>query len=139
MLLWLQESDNQSQCSICIAGSDLAISSTCSGSKVGSLTHTSGSHDDSPGHGSPQSAALLLQRAQDRTEAIGARDISWYVKKFEKGSRSRSLEHVDVKSSYCPCDYESSARAESLIFDSLTLKNRMEFGGLLLCSIRMFS
>ena len=66
-------------------------------------------------------------------------DMRQYIKKFEKGPRREVVEHASVKPSYSPDNYDLNAKAETLVFDSLILRNRMESGGMLLCDIRVFS
>lgn len=134
-----EELDNQTQYSISIAGSDLGISSSCSGSKAGSLMHVNRRHDDPRVHDTSRSEKLNLSLAEDRKGAVGDDDIRQYIKKFEKGIRSKTTEHLNGKPRYCPEDYESSGLAESYVFDSVMLRNRIESGGLLICDFRTFS
>ena len=130
LLFWLQELDNQTLCSLSIAGSDLAIRSSSSSKAV------NGDHDDLLDYDTPRSGNL--QRSFTMA-ADGAHDIRQYIKKFEKGLKREGMEHASVKSSYSPDNYDLSAKAESLVSDSLILRNRMEWGGLLLCDIRVLS
>lgn len=100
--------------------------------------HAGASHDDLLDYDTAQSGNIQLSFVHDQEEADGGHDIRQYVKKLVKGPRRESSEHVNVKLSYGHDDYDSSAKAESLVFDSLILRNRVEFGGLLLCDVRVF-
>ncbi|ONK77970.1 uncharacterized protein A4U43_C02F12840 [Asparagus officinalis] len=131
-----EELDNQTQCSHSIQESDLALSS-CSSSKAGSLIHANGSHNGLL-YNFPQSEDMQESFARDKMKAVGAHDIRHYIQKFEKGQRKDRLENVNVKSRYNPEEYDLSAKSESLVFDHLILRNRIDSGGLLLCNLRIF-
>ncbi|XP_008792465.2 uncharacterized protein LOC103709064 [Phoenix dactylifera] len=131
-----EESDNQTQCSLSIVGSDLAISSR-SGIKADSLFHENNNHDDLARFDTPQSGNARYSFAHEPTETGGIHDIRCYIKKFKKDPKE-GRERVKVKSSYNADDYDLISSEESLLFDKVFLKNRIESGGLFVCNIRVF-
>lgn len=84
------------------------------------------------GSDTPLDETMKLSYAHDH-------DIRQFVNKFEKGSRKESFEHQSTKTNYSAEEYSVGAKSESLVFDAFILRNRIEYGGLLLCNGRTFS
>ncbi|XP_043725879.1 uncharacterized protein LOC122672479 [Telopea speciosissima] len=61
-------------------------------------------------------------------------DIRSYIKKFEKETHNNERDCQTRLSSYDADDYKSHFLAESLLFDKVILKNKIQSGSLLLCA-----
>ncbi|XP_042515100.1 uncharacterized protein LOC122089429 isoform X5 [Macadamia integrifolia] len=61
-------------------------------------------------------------------------EIKSYIKKFEKETENNERDCQTRLSSYNADDYESHFLAESLLFDRVIFKNRIQSGSLLLCA-----
>lgn len=131
-----EDSDNQTQSSRSIVGSNLTISS-CSGIKAASLFHENCDHDDLVDFGTLQRGNSHYSLSDEPTETGGIHGFRHYIKQFEKDS-TEGRKHVKVKSSYDTDDHDFVSSAESLLLERVILKNRIEYGGLLVCDVRVF-
>ncbi|KAG1338253.1 hypothetical protein COCNU_04G005590 [Cocos nucifera] len=119
-----EESDNQTQCSLSIMGSDLAISS-CSGIKADSLFHENNNHGDLVDFDTLRGRNAQYSFAHEPTETGGIHDIRCYIKKFKKDPKE-SQDHAKVKSSYGADDNDLISSEESFLFNKLPVKSGME-------------
>ncbi|KAF6167292.1 hypothetical protein GIB67_043153 [Kingdonia uniflora] len=100
--------------------------------------NTFGDFDDSVHTKTPESRSSHFSFIDKPVEtSVGAHgDIRSYIKMFEKETRKASVECKAVRSSYYDGeDYELQHQDETLLFDRVIYKNRIETGGLLLCSL----
>ncbi|XP_058078374.1 uncharacterized protein LOC131226723 isoform X2 [Magnolia sinica] len=128
-----QEFDNQSQCSHGYGGFDPTASSSSNDSikpihANANLANPAGSNAGFGGN---------LQFPFLSTETEGIHDIQNYIKKFEKDFQKEGREHRSARSSYNADDYDSSQSTEKLLFDQVIFRNRIRYGGLLLCDVRI--
>ncbi|XP_010251651.1 PREDICTED: uncharacterized protein LOC104593480 isoform X2 [Nelumbo nucifera] len=82
-----------------------------------------------------QMGTFRFSFAHEPTETLGLHhDIRNYVKRFEKEIHKDTGEcQIARSSSYDADDYKLQVSAESLLFDKVIFKNRIESGSLLLC------
>ena len=71
---------------------------------------------------------------QNRTENVGLPRYIWnYMKHIEKEFDKGGINSENLRSSYYDTDEPLHGRAESLLFDRVLLKNRVDSGSLHLC------
>ncbi|KAF8398089.1 hypothetical protein HHK36_017015 [Tetracentron sinense] len=142
-----------------LCGSSSAATSYCPGSilnhskELDAQVQCSRGHEDSyftanssskdPSKGQDNLAGTNTDRignfqfsfARESTETLGLHhDIRNYIKKFEKEIEKDGVDCRIARSNYYNADeYRLQVSAESLLFDRVILKNRVESGGLLLC------
>lgn len=88
-------------------------------------------------HGDEHSGSLGLYKIRnEHTGSVGAHEIRNYFKNLEK--TAKSIESVKEESTYNAKHYSSNPSDESLLFDKVTFRNRINFGGMLVCSINTF-
>uniref|UniRef100_A0ACD5Y456 Uncharacterized protein n=2 Tax=Avena sativa TaxID=4498 RepID=A0ACD5Y456_AVESA len=128
---YYEESDNQTQCSMSIAGSDVSDSVIFSHAKSPGLGTRNNSSDDFDCFDSPRSRSSSFSFTHEPAKTVGSRDVHQYLRSF---SRVISKE----RSNYCTDDYAIQKASENILTDMVAFKNRIEYGGLVLCNIRTF-
>ncbi|WOL12023.1 hypothetical protein Cni_G20787 [Canna indica] len=93
----------------------------------------SGNDDYLPELDTPLSGNRYFSFVRDRT--VGIHEIRNYMNFEEK---SKCGEDVKKRSSYNAEDHNLNFSPETVLFEKVTLKNRIDFGGLLICNIRIF-
>nr|BAJ90706.1 predicted protein [Hordeum vulgare subsp. vulgare] len=126
-----EESDNQTQCSMSITGSDVSDSVTFSHAKPPGLGTRNNSSDDFDGLDTPRSKNSCFSFTHEPAKAVNNCDVHQYLRSF---SRVISKE----RSNYCADDYDVQKASENRLTDKVAFKNRIEYGGLVLCNIRTF-
>lgn len=126
-----EESDNQTQCSMSITGSDVSDSVIFSHAKSLGLGTRINSSDDLDSIDTPRSRSSCFSFSHGPANTVDNSDVQQYLRSFSRGiSKGRS--------SYCADDYAIQKIGEDILADTVTFKNRIEYGGLLLCNIRTF-
>ncbi|XP_042416032.1 uncharacterized protein LOC122005160 [Zingiber officinale] len=88
-------------------------------------------------YGDEPAGSLGLHKIRnDHTGSVGAHEIRNYIPDLEK--TTKSIEGVKEESTYNAKDYSSTPSDESLLFEKVTFRNRINFGGMLVCSINTF-
>ncbi|XP_044396357.1 uncharacterized protein [Triticum aestivum] len=123
-----EEPDNQTQCSMSITGSDVSDSVIFSHAKSPGLGTRNNSSDD---FDTPRSKSSCFSFTHEPVKAVDNCDIRQYLRSF---SRVISKE----TSNYCADDYAVQKVSENRLTDMVAFKNRIEYGGLVLCNIRTF-
>jgi hypothetical protein len=126
-----QESDNQTQCSMSITGSDVSDSVTFSHAKSPGLGPRNNSSDDFECFDSPRSRSSCFSFTHEAGKAVDSCDVHQYLRSF---SRVISKE----RSNYSADDYAIQKMSGNILTDMVAFKNRIEYGGLVLCNIRTF-
>ncbi|XBI80092.1 hypothetical protein VPH35_089345 [Triticum aestivum] len=126
-----EESDNQTQCSMSITGSDVSDSVVFSHAKSPGLGTRNNSSDDFDGFDTPRSKSSCFSFKHERAKAVDKCDVRQYLRSF---SRVISKE----RSNYCADDYAVQKVSENRLTDMVAFKNQIEYGGLVLCNIRTF-
>ncbi|EMS58024.1 hypothetical protein TRIUR3_27530 [Triticum urartu] len=122
------ESDNQTQCSMSITGSDVSDGVVFSHAKSPGLGTRNNSSDD---FDTPRSKSSCFSFTHEPVKAVDNCDVRQYLRSF---SRVISKE----RSNYCADDYAVQKVSENRLTDMVAFKNRIEYGGLILCNIRTF-
>ncbi|KAF0907307.1 hypothetical protein E2562_015808 [Oryza meyeriana var. granulata] len=131
-----EESDNQTQCSISLTGSDVSGSHTFSHTMMTLISRTANnSSDDLDGFDTPQSRSSCFSFTHEPTKTVEGDDVEQYLRSFGRGI-SKDLR--EKGSSYCDDDYVFQKMNADLLMDIVAFKNRVNFGGLLICNIRRF-
>ncbi|GJN07103.1 hypothetical protein PR202_ga24900 [Eleusine coracana subsp. coracana] len=125
----LEESDNQTQCSVSIIGSDM------SDINAPGLKIRSNSSDDFDGFDTPRSRSSCFSFTHKPAKTIENCDIQQYLGKFGRGN-NKDLK--DMKSSYFADDYTFQKAKLDLLMDMVTFQSRIEYGGLVICNTRTF-
>ncbi|GJN28415.1 hypothetical protein PR202_gb16533 [Eleusine coracana subsp. coracana] len=125
----LEESDNQTQCSVSIIGSDM------SDINAPGLKNRSNSSDDFDGFDTPRSRSSCFSFTHKRAKTIENCGIQQYLGKFGRGN-NKDLK--DMKSSYFADDYTFQKANLDLLMDMVTFQSRIEYGGLVICNTRTF-
>ncbi|KAF7058052.1 hypothetical protein CFC21_065191 [Triticum aestivum] len=123
-----EESDNQTQCSMSITGSDVSDGVVFSHAKSPGLGTRNNSSDD---FDTPRSKSSCFSFTHEPVKAVDNCDVRQYLRSF---SRVISKE----RSNYCADDYAVQKVSENRLTDMVAFKNRIEYGGLILCNIRTF-
>ncbi|KAM3273937.1 hypothetical protein ACQJBY_043236 [Aegilops geniculata] len=126
-----EESDNQTQCSMSITGSDVSDSVVFSHAKSPGLGTRNNSSDDFDGFDTPRSKSSCFSFKHEPAKAVDKCDVRQYIRSF---SRVISEE----RSNYCADDYAVQKVSENRLTDMVAFKNQIEYGGLVLCNIRTF-
>lgn len=88
-------------------------------------------------YGDEHTGSLGLNEIRnEHTESVGAHEIRNYFKNLKK--TTKSIEGMKEESTYNAKDYSSNPSDESLLFEKVTFRNRINFGGMLVCSINTF-
>ncbi|KAL5205935.1 hypothetical protein ABZP36_034144 [Zizania latifolia] len=131
-----EESDNQIQCSISLTGSDVPDNLTCSHTKLALISRTrNNSSDDLNGFDTPHSRSSCFSFTHEPSETVTGHDVQQYLRSFGRGI---SKELRETCSSYCADDYVFQKMNADLLMDTVTFKNKVDLGGLLVCNIRRF-
>ncbi|XP_068660818.1 uncharacterized protein [Aristolochia californica] len=128
-----KDSDNQSHSSFIHDHSDLTPSS--SSSEI-IRTRTNFDKINLSGPTLIQNGNVLKSLTSAETDNVN--DMRNLVKKFEKGYQNEGLVTWKEGPRYYADDYSFCMSAERMLFDKVIYKKRIESGGLLLCSIRIF-
>ncbi|XP_062183411.1 uncharacterized protein LOC133887464 [Phragmites australis] len=129
-----EESDKQTQCSICITGSDVPDSVVFSHTNATGLKIRSNSSDDLDGFATPQSSSCFSFTTEP-AKTVENCDFRQYLGNFGRGNNKELRE---TRSSYFADDYVSQKANPDLLMDMVTFQNRIEYGGFLICNIRIF-
>ncbi|KAG8050740.1 hypothetical protein GUJ93_ZPchr0009g2358 [Zizania palustris] len=131
-----EESDNQTQCSISLTGSDVPDNLTCSRTKLALISRTiNNSSDDLSGFDTPHSKSSCFSFTHEPSETVMGHDVQQYLRSLGRGI---SKELRERGSSYCGDDYVFQKMNADLLMDIVTFENKVDFGGLLVCNIRRF-
>uniref|UniRef100_A0A0E0MBZ9 Uncharacterized protein n=1 Tax=Oryza punctata TaxID=4537 RepID=A0A0E0MBZ9_ORYPU len=131
-----EESDNQTQCSISLSGSDVSGGHTFSHTMMTLISRTTNnSSDDLDGFDTPKSKSSCFSFTHEPTKTVEGDDVQQYLRSFGRGI-SKDLR--ETRSSYCDDDYVFQKMNADLLMDIVTYKNRVNFGGLLICNVRRF-
>ncbi|BAT12508.1 uncharacterized protein [Oryza sativa Japonica Group] len=129
-----EESDNQTQCSVSLTGSDVSGGRTFSHNMMTPVSRTTNnSSDDLDGFDTPKSRSSCFSFTHEPTKTVEGDDVQQYLRSFGRGI-SKDLR--EIRSSYCDDDYVFQKMNADLLMDIVTFKNRVNFGGLLICNIR---
>ncbi|CAM0950391.1 unnamed protein product [Alopecurus aequalis] len=127
---YYEESDNQTQCSISITGSDVSDCVIFNHAKSPSLGTRNNSGDDFDGFDTPRSRSSCFSFTHEAAKNVDNCDVRQYLRSFSRGiSKERS--------SYSADDY-AIQKVSDILTDMVTFKNQIEYGGLVLCNIRTF-
>uniref|UniRef100_A0A0E0BEU3 Uncharacterized protein n=1 Tax=Oryza glumipatula TaxID=40148 RepID=A0A0E0BEU3_9ORYZ len=131
-----EESDNQTQCSVSLTGSDVSGGRTFSHTMMTPVSRTTNnSSDDLDGFDTPKSRSSCFSFTHEPTKTVEGDDVQQYLRSFGRGI-SKDLR--EISSSYCDDDYVFQKMNADLLMDIVTFKNRVNFGGLLICNIRRY-
>uniref|UniRef100_A0A0E0F8W6 Uncharacterized protein n=1 Tax=Oryza meridionalis TaxID=40149 RepID=A0A0E0F8W6_9ORYZ len=131
-----EESDNQTQCSVSLTGSDVSGGHTFSHTKMTPVSRTTNSSsDDLDGFDTPKSRSSCFSFTHEPTKTVEGDDVQQYLRSFGRGI-SKDLR--EIRSNYCDDDYVFQKMNADLLMDTVTFKNRVNFGGLLICNIRRY-
>ncbi|XP_039798220.1 uncharacterized protein LOC120663465 isoform X2 [Panicum virgatum] len=130
-----EELNKQTQCSICITGSDVSDNAIFSHTNAHGLKVRSKSNDDLDGFDTPRSRSSCFSFTHEPVKNVENCNVQQYLGKFGRGNNKELRE---TRSSYCTDDYVSQRVNVDLIKDMSTFQNRIEYGGLLICNIRTF-
>ncbi|KAL5994956.1 hypothetical protein ACLOJK_025013 [Asimina triloba] len=123
-----KEVDSQSRFSISTGSIDPSASSSTETAEQADANGISANHARSyEGYGGGIQFSTLA------AEADGLHDIQSFIKKFEKNFQKGQI----TRSSYNADDYKENVSAEKLLFDLVIFQNRIKYGGLLICDIRI--
>ncbi|GJM88113.1 hypothetical protein PR202_ga04140 [Eleusine coracana subsp. coracana] len=128
-----QESDDQTQCSISIIGSDISDNVALSHINAPGLKIRNNSSDDIDRFDTPRSRSSCFSfthRLENSAENCG---VQQYRGNFGRGSNK---DRKEMKSSYSADDYTFQKANLDLLTDMLTFQSRIEHGGLLICNTR---
>ncbi|KAK3139227.1 hypothetical protein QOZ80_5AG0379850 [Eleusine coracana subsp. coracana] len=129
----LEESDDQTQCSISIIGSDISDNVALSHINAPGLKIRNNSSDDIDRFDTPRSRSSCFSfthRLENSAENCG---VQQYRGNFGRGSNK---DRKEMKSSYSADDYTFQKANLDLLTDMLTFQSRIEHGGLLICNTR---
>ncbi|CAN6380434.1 unnamed protein product [Urochloa humidicola] len=130
-----EELDKQTQCSVSITGSDVSDSAIFGHTNACSLKIRSNASDDLDGFDTPRSRSSCFSFIHESVKNVENYNIQQYLGKFRGGNNK---EPRNTRSSYFAEDYVSQKVNPDLLKDITTFKNRIEYGGLLICNIRTF-
>ncbi|KAK1317790.1 hypothetical protein QJS10_CPA05g00655 [Acorus calamus] len=144
--------DNQSQCSLSHESYDASATSTSSNT-IKETNHMNGKwspeklinsdklENDKEKLNSDKLEEDEINLFSCVREPIRSRelhDIRSYIKKFEKEQpKEEIVDYPSIMSSYNADDYDSCTLAESVLYEKVILRNRIDFGGLLICDVRI--
>uniref|UniRef100_A0A0D9XWH1 Uncharacterized protein n=1 Tax=Leersia perrieri TaxID=77586 RepID=A0A0D9XWH1_9ORYZ len=129
-----EESDNQTQCSISLAGSDVSGNHTFDHTMMALISRPrNDSSDDLDGFDTPRSRSSCFSFTHEGTKTVEGHDVQQYLRSFGRGI---SKELRETRSSYCDDDYVFQKINADLLKDTVTFKNMVDLGGLLICNIR---
>uniref|UniRef100_J3NB12 Uncharacterized protein n=1 Tax=Oryza brachyantha TaxID=4533 RepID=J3NB12_ORYBR len=127
-----EDSDNQMRCSISLTGSD-ASGSHAMMTLIPRTAYSSS--DDLDGFDTPKSRSCCFSFTHEPTKTVEGDDVKQYLRSFGKGICKDLRE---IRSTYCDDDYVFQKMNADLLMDSMKFKNRVNFGGLLICNTRRF-
>uniref|UniRef100_A0A0E0BNC2 Uncharacterized protein n=2 Tax=Oryza glumipatula TaxID=40148 RepID=A0A0E0BNC2_9ORYZ len=131
-----EESDNQTQCSVSLTGSDVSGGHTYSHTMMTPVSRTTNSSsDDLDGFDTPKGRSSCFSFTHEPTKTVEGDDVQQYLRSFGRGI-SKDLR--EIRSNYCDDDYVFQKMNADLIMDTVTFKNMVNFGGLLICNIRRY-
>ncbi|TVU50693.1 hypothetical protein EJB05_02073, partial [Eragrostis curvula] len=131
----LEESENQTQCSISITGSDASDSVLFSHMNSPGLKIRSNSSDDIDGFDTPRSRSSCFSFTREPAKTVQNCYVQQYIGNFGRGN-NKALR--GMRSCYTADDYAFQKENLDLLTDIMTFQNRIEYGGLLICSTRTF-
>ncbi|XP_077248858.1 uncharacterized protein LOC143888352 [Tasmannia lanceolata] len=134
-LIHNKESHNQAQSSLSYEFSDFTASDSTSKDTDQMQANDNQVNLASPSAG--QNGNVPFSFALELAEMDGIHNIRNYINNFKKELRKGGVESWKVRSSYNADDYDLSLSADSLLSEKVILRNRIEYGGLLLCSVRI--
>uniref|UniRef100_A0A0E0F248 Uncharacterized protein n=1 Tax=Oryza meridionalis TaxID=40149 RepID=A0A0E0F248_9ORYZ len=130
-----EESDNQTQCSVSLTGSDVSGDHTFNHTMMTRVSRTTNNSSyDLGGFDTPKSSSCF-SFTHEPTKTVEGDDVQQYLRSFGRGI-SKDLR--EIRSSYCDDDYVFQKMNADLLMDIVTFKNRVNFGGLLICNIRRY-
>ncbi|GJN13908.1 hypothetical protein PR202_gb00664 [Eleusine coracana subsp. coracana] len=130
-----QESDDQTQCSISIIGSDMSDNVALNHINAPGLKIRSNSSDDIDGFDTPRSRSSCFSFTHRLEKSVENCGVQQYLGNFGRGSNK---DRKETKFSYSADDYTFQKANMDLLTDMLTFQSRIEYGGLLICNTRTF-
>jgi hypothetical protein len=130
-----QESDNQTQCSISMRGSDMSDNVALSHINAPGLQIRSNSSDDIVGFDTPRSRSSCFSFTHRLAKTADSCGVEQYLGNL---GRRDSKDQNDMNSSYCADDYAFQKANLDRLTDMVSFQNRIEYGGLLICNTRTF-
>ncbi|KAK1279299.1 hypothetical protein QJS04_geneDACA015100 [Acorus gramineus] len=144
--------DNQSQCSLSHESYDASVTSTSSNT-IKETNHMNGKWSPEKLMNSDklendkeilnsdkleEDEINLFSCAREPMRSRELHDIKSYIKKFEKEQpKEEIVDYPSIMSSYNADYYNSCMSAESVLYEKVILRNRIDFGGLLICDVRI--